>query len=1006
MKFINPNYVLKDENNFFNIRKNTSANLLEKINEIIQPVTDIGFEIVEVAIKNARSFPNELAKTVKQNLVIVLKKGEHEIDLSMYIPKLIDNNYFMINGRKKLPLFQLFDIPIITRKDKIKIRLNPTIINIAEDKKDSTIKITILKRKIPLALLLYAYYGVDKVIVDFKLDEIDLENFDRKQSLYNGLLYDLKLYHDDLLVSDQTQDDFIKEVGRYYSKSNYVIEGNKVLYAIDLLLKIDIFSRPYFKSNILEEVVELIKGKTYDDMDFSNKRIRCLEYVILSSLCKIIFEFCLLNANQKQPKYNINSSNIITACNVSDIVQFDFSINPIEELTLLSRTSLTGPGGFKKDNVPHNLRDISESMYGKLCTVDTPDRENCGILQNLAINCELDENLKFKADSQNIIPISISVSMVPFLEHDDPTRLQMASSQSRQAIMLKEVDSPMVQSGCEGLYSEYTQFVKIAREDGEIVFKNEKYIIIKYDENDSDIFDIEPRKIFVENVDIYKIYYDVGDTVNKGDIIFESNFCNDGKITTGRNLLTAVMPFYGRNYEDAIVISESCAKKYTSKHYIDLSFKIPDNSTLLSLDSNEYKPLPKVGDIIQSGVPYAIIKKFPEIGNIEGDIIFYDEKVFKEELKNITITDIEVYVNSYHNDLPEYRKWVIDMIEEQKERYKNYQYVLKKHKTLEDATEYIKDNMLNRFEKNGEYKIKGESIKGIWIKMFGVYEKPLSVGDKLANRHGNKGVISTIIADDKMIRLPDGRIVDIIINPCGFLSRMNFGQLFELHITNSLYDFRNEVLRRIEDNIPQEEIKLYIMMYVKLFDNTKTGWLFKQYEDQMPEKITEDYINNFYIIQPPFESVNRKMMLDILTYTNTSFRDTIYEALKGINISNQIACGFIYFNKLVHMAGSKISFRGIGSYSKKTMQPLGGRKNFGGQRAGEMEIACLIAQDGTNNLQEFLTIKSDCIELKNDYIQNEFGLKTRRLNPNMKIDIKPESVKILESFLKIINIDM
>jgi len=406
LKIINPTFKIQsEENNIFTIRKRDYEKILPLVREIVQPVEEIGFQILEVDLKESRFSSGELSRTLKQTLSIKLQKGQSNIDLSIYIPKLIDENYIFINGRKKIPLFQLFDIPVVTRGESIKLRTNVATIVVTLEKEIPRLQVSFMGRKVPLSLLLFGFHGKEKVHEDFFLDEtIDLR--DPRGFLYETLRADLKAYYDESI--GHTQDDFIVEIGRTYSRFNQKSKGEDILYALDLIPKVDVLTARFLETNsILDELIETLKIRTIDDTIFTNKRIRCFEYMVVSKISKIIFDLCFSNRTARQPKFNINSTQILSECNVSDIVQFDFSINPIEELTKLSRSSLLGPGGFKRENIPKHLRDISPTMFGRICPVDTPDRDNCGVLQNLVPNVFLDENLKFTDEITEKQPISI-----------------------------------------------------------------------------------------------------------------------------------------------------------------------------------------------------------------------------------------------------------------------------------------------------------------------------------------------------------------------------------------------------------------------------------------------------------------------------------------------------------------------------------------------------------------------------------------------------------------------
>jgi len=255
-----------------------------------------------------------------------------------------------------------------------------------------------------------------------------------------------------------------------------------------------------------------------------------------------------------------------------------------------------------------------------------------------------------------------------------------------------------------------------------------------------------------------------------------------------------------------------------------------------------------------------------------------------------------------------------------------------------------------------------------------------------------------------MPQIEDGRHLDICINPLGIISRMNIGQLFELHLGMSTKDFKNNLTNMLKDNTDQDTIKNYIFEYIKIIDKTENGWYLNQVVEQLPETITQQFIDDFTIIQPPFESCKLEDVEKALKYTGSQFKQSIYDPLSKEIIRNKIAVGFLYFFRMVHIAEEKLAARGIGSYTKRTLQPLGGRKNKGGQRCGEMETACIIGHDAPINLFEFLTTKSDCIDLKNKYIRN-FIDPNLVLDDDKELDITPESVKLLNSYLTVIGVN-
>jgi len=998
LNLINPNFRIKnDEKNIFTFRQTDYAQILPIVSEIVKPVTELDFQITELDIKESRFTSGELSKTLKQTLVIKLQKGNSPIDLSIFIPKIIDGNYIIINGRKKIPLFQLFDIPVVTRGESIKLRTNVATLMIFKDKESPHVRVSFLGKKPHLALMMFAFYGPDEIERMFNLKHLQVDP--KSDVLYEKLLGDLQFFSEE--SKGFTQDDFIHEVGRIYSKYNAKSKGEDVMYALDLIPKVDVITSQFLeKDTILEELIHAIKTQHVDDTLFTNKRVRCFEYMIYAKISKIIFDLCYSNRTARSPKFNINSTQILTECNVSDIVQFDFSINPIEELTKLSRISLLGPGGFKRENIPKHLRDITPSMFGRICPVDTPDRDNCGVLQNLTPNVSLDDNMKFSSEVPDNQPISIPVSMVPFSDHDDQTRLQMASSQMRQSIMLKQFDYPMIKSGCEGLYTDYTQFIKRAKKNGEVIHIDQKYLIVVYEDGDLDIFNISFRKIYVEHMDFMNIYVKPGDKFKAGEILAESNYCKNGEITFGKNLLTGVMIYYGNNYEDGIVISDRLVKEdvFTSVHYKDLSFTIPPHKVLLSLDNEKYKPLPDEFETVEMGSPYAMMK------SLSADDFY---SVFGENLelnaeKRYLISEIRIYANEWNTDIPEYENWVNTTIENQEKKETYLQTLLKEKLPKEEALRFIRENSLDIGSFTGKYKNKREKINGIYVEMTGIHFRRIQVGDKIANRHGNKGIISRIIPHEKMPQIEDGRHLDICINPLGIISRMNLGQLYELRMSMILEDLKNALKEMLKTNT-QEEIKQHLLGFIKIIDKTKDNWYYNQFESQLPTPITEEFIELLSIIQPPFESCKIEDVEEAIKYTQTKFKQEIYEPLSKTKLLNKVAVGYIYFFRMVHIAAEKLAARGIGSYAKRTLQPLGGRKNKGGQRCGEMETACIIGHDAPCNLFEFLTTKSDCIDLKNRYIRDFIDVDL--VDDTKELDTRPESVKLLNAYLTILGVE-
>jgi len=1005
LKIINPEAVIQDDiKNIFTMRQIDYDNILTEIQKIVKPVEEIGFQINEVSLKESRFSSGELAKTIKEKIVIKLQKGRNEIDLSVFIPKLVENNYIYINGRQKVPIFQLFDTPVVTRGDSIKFRTNVAVLMISKDKEFPHIHLSFMGKKVPLALIMICYHGVEFVKEKFTLNSEINSNSENLFEIFRG---DLKLYIEE--SEGYSEEDFIVELGKYYTKYNTKSKGLDILYALDLIPKVDVITAKFLRNDtVLEEICDILKVGEIDDTLTTNKRIRTFEYIVLAKISKIIFDLCYTNRTTRNPKFNINSTQILSDCNISEVVQFNFAINPIEELTKLSRISILGEGGFKRENAPKHLRDINDSMFGRICPVDTPDRDNCGILESLVPNVHLDENGQFTDQIEDKLPISIPVSMTPFLKHDDQTRLQMSCSQMRQAIMLRNFDTPIISSGSEGLYTQYTQFIKMAKNDGEVIYIDKKYIVVAYVDKQIDLFNISYRPIYIEHVDFMNIYVKIGDKFKKGEIIAESNFCKNGNINIGRNLLTGIMIHSGHNYEDSIVISDRLVEDdiLTSVHFENLSFNIPPNKILLSLKKDIYKPLPDELETIESGDPYAIIKTL----NSDNYYSVYSDSRTLESHKKFLIAEVNLYGNEWNQDIPSYKEWVEKRLDEQADNAKDLQKVLMKVMDKKEAKKIIRDQEIDKFEYTGKYKHKREKLEGINVEMFAIHFRRIQIGDKIANRHGNKGTISRVIPHEQMPMLPDGRHFDICMNPLGVISRMNIGQLYEIHLSMAASRVISDVNKLIDDSttknrkVNQKAIKDYLLGFIKIIDQTTDHWYYKQFKEQLPKIVTKEFMNEFTIIQAPFQSCKLEHIEAALKYTKTDYEYKIYEPISKTFIKNTIAVGFLYFFRMVHIAEEKLAARGIGIYSRRTLQPLGGRKNKGGQRLGEMETACLLGHDAPINLHEFLTTKSDCTDLKNEYIRKFIDASVTDDIEN--IDTVPETVKLLNSYLTVLGVDL
>ena len=1034
MSMIIPKYKLP-KRNVFNFRKREwdENQIVSTITEMLKAAEpyDIILKKVEF-VAGKKSALSEIKRTISKFLRIeFLVKDTKTIELNYEIPNLIQN-YFYVGGNRKIPILQIFDKPIIARKDMIKLRTN---IQSVQLEKSFTAKtgfhyIThIFNKKIPLAHVLIAMKGIEQVKIDFALDDENMKVGENKLLLIEDLK---KSIADPTLVE-----------GKILSKLFRGRGENDILENIRLLADIDIFTKKYmYTDNVIDELVHALELKDstkeadrnlLDDCSVENKRLRFLEYYLYSFLCKDFYNMIVTLKSSKAATFSNNSKVVLVNANSSPIIQYESPINPIDELARLTRIAMTGPGGFKKDNIPAYLRDIHHTMKGRICPADTGDRENCGTLLYLIPNLKLDTDGLF-TDQKKDTPVSISILHVPFLEHDDPTRLQMASSQMRHSIMLKKFDLPLCQSGIEGMYTENTSFIFIAERDGSVIYKDKDVIVVQYNNRKCRAFNIGYKKSRLSIVDFYKTYFEVGERFKKGNIISESNFLHDGKTTIGRNLRTAVMTWYGYNYEDAVIISEKVRDegKLTSIHYLDLTFEISPDKVLLGLDDEllgGYDPLPRVGQRMKKGDAYARIKTVSTGNDRNFDVIFDTESI-KTVDENCTVVDVKVYVSKLNDNIEQYNHYIKNLVKNQNSKKQDLVSTLKNFLTKDELETFLIDLEIDESSKDEErFKIKGEAIEGVLVSITAIYERSIKVGDKLGNRHGNKGIVAAVVPDAKMPVTPDGNRAEIIINPLGILSRMNVGQLFELHMAGATMALRENIAEKYQKGLKpiqklmvdnkdvtseekkgvidqcremaddlKDEIYEYVMGFIRIIDKTGKNYYSKQMQLQLDNTTLEDFIgdlDNFCIIQIPFETVKKDDVTLALEYVGNNYVDPCFEPISKKQTKNKVAFGYMYFQKLNHIAEDKCAVRGIGPYTSKTSQPLHGKVRKGGQRLGEMEIWSLVGHGAKENLNEIITTKSDSIQKRDTYISSM--IKNDHLLWKDDEDSTSQSVRVLQS---------
>ncbi|MBR5768702.1 MAG: DNA-directed RNA polymerase subunit beta [Clostridia bacterium] len=630
----------------------------------------------------------------------------------------------------------------------------------------------------------------------------------------------------------------------------------------------------------------------------------------------------------------------------SPLSQFMDQTNPLAELTHKRRLSALGPGGLSRDRAGFEVRDVHHSHYGRMCPIETPEGPNIGLISYLSTyarideygfleapyrkvdketgavtdiveymtadvedeyivaqaNEELDEQGRFvrprvtaryrdeilevdreRVDYVDVSPrmmVSVATAMIPFLENDDANRALMGSNMQRQAVPLLTTEAPIVGTGMEYKTAVDSGTVVLAENAGTVVRVSADEIIIQRDDDGE--LDTYPLIKFLRSNQgtciNQKPIVDKHEKVEKGQVIADGASTSGGEIALGKNVLIGFMTWEGYNYEDAVLINENLVKDdvYTSIHIEE--YEIESRDTKLGPEEIT-RDIPNVGDealkdldkdgIIRIGAEVhaqdILVGKVTPKGETE---LTAEERllraIFGEKAREVRDTSLK---------LPHGESGIVVDV---------------KVFTRENSDELSP----------GVNKV---------VRVYVAQKRKISVGDKMAGRHGNKGVISRILPQEDMPFLPDGTPLDIVLNPLGVPSRMNIGQVLEVHLGYAAKALGWNIMTPVFDGAKEEDIRELLK---------KSG-------------LSEDG------------------------------KSVLYDGRTGEPFDNRITVGYMYFLKLAHLVDDKIHARSTGPYSLVTQQPLGGKAQFGGQRFGEMEVWALEAYGAAHTLQEILTIKSD-----------------------------------------------
>ena len=696
--------------------------------------------------------------------------------------------------------------------------------------------------------------------------------------------------------------------------------------------------------------------------------------------------------------------------------------------------------------------------------------------------------------------VSVSASLIPFLENDDANRALMGSNMQRQAVPLLRNQAPLVGTGIEGVVASDSGVTIVADKDGEVVDVDASRIVVKHSTSNGGG---DEKSVTVYNLDKYirsnqntcfnhRSIVRKGQMVKAGQIIADGPATDQGELALGKNVTVAFMPWGGYNFEDSILIGEHLVRDgiYTSVHVEEFELVARDTKlgkeevtrdipnvgeeALKNLDESGIIRLGaevKSGDILAGKItPKTETQLSPEekllraiFGEKAGDVkdsslrvppgiqgVVIDAKVFSrrgvdKDERTIQIENEEI--TRLKNDLNDQTAITAEVAKERigplllgrksvtaiKKKKKTIipkdgvitkkklaelslaeleKVVLKNAKITEELNSVIESYRLEiarcraEFDKKVDQLAKGDDLLPGVIKMVKVYvamKRTLSVGDKMAGRHGNKGVLSRILPQEDLPYFADGTPVDMILNPLGVPSRMNVGQVLEIHLGNAAKGLGNQIQTLLDAKRADDlRAKLKKIFYAKAEQDTAMRARVDGCNDEELYELAEGYRDGVFMATPVFDGAEESEIKALLEEAglSPSGQATLYDGRTGEPFNGKITVGAMYMLKLHHLVDDKIHARSIGPYSIVTQQPLGGKAQFGGQRLGEMEVWAMEAYGAAYALQEFLTVKSD--DMAGRTRMYEKIVKGQNvLEPGL-----PESFKVLTKELRALGLDI
>jgi len=954
---------------------------------------EVKLKVKSFQITDKKLNPGELDPTdITIISVSLVDKSGNEHKIKINVPKIDPNTgTFRINGKTKVLNNQIIQCPITFPKpyeSKFESFYSKFRIESRHTKNMNYLFTYMGGSKIPLLVLIgYAFgfkeslrkYGFGYEIKDVKPTKNDkyVSRINDNQYVYfTGLDTELK---------QELANSFIQAKLFQYTDAYEYEFGSKIYFNEIIIRLTGRIDSTYIINNNVENIVDpvskqilinqqlpteldqiikymatnCVQGKVIARNDLGNQRIRNSEVIIALAQSRILAAYTdykaqILSGNQ-EAEFAIREDIVMSDFNrIENSVDMEYA-NPLEEMASLTKVTPIGKtvGGIPdKRALTNEALNVHPSYFGNLDLYDTPEGEGIGVVHQLTVDAFITSarglfHVKGIEAGENAGLLSTTTAMIPFISSNDGNRIMMAASQAKQQVPLKNPEPPAVQSGYESLLTNVLsdKFIKRMPCDGVITRVSRDDIIITCSGGNKQKVDITPKELKSgsgkNTLSVFNPKVIKGQKIKKGRIIAEGSGISQGTISLGRSLLAAIMPYKGFNFEDGIAINKRLVDEdlLTSLHGATIEVMLSENDRLPYII--------EMGSLTKKGQP--LLRK--TVGEIEELIGFDDEDgsseyeagQFIKKSPGGTVVDIEVFTNISSDKFPNLKS----LIARTRKKYNN---------------------------PTKDFRVRGRRIDGVLIKFKIEQELKISVPDKLANRHGNKGIISIIEENDQMPRTPWGEHLDIVLNPLGIIGRMNVGQIYELYS-----GLISRELGRRSLALGGNKVKL-LELYSKVFsmlDNTKD----KKFSTGLIKNLTK--LNNAQfgilfeqtkrsgfvpIVIPPFQAPNYKNIIQAMKFLGLKSGYNLFIPEYGVKTAKPVPVGYMYMTKLEHIGEAKLHARSTGPVTSKTRQPTAGKRSEGGQRMGEMETYAFLSYNCPKTLAEFFGPLSDDHVTKNEMI--------------------------------------